>query len=129
MMVASTLICGCGGTESGELPTEPTLADLHTLVFVPTCVSSGCHDATAAGQLDLSTVTSSRQGLIDAPPTNKLAGRSGWVRVAPGDLERSFLYRKVTQPGLGEGAPMPMGLQLTAPYIELITRWIESGAP
>jgi len=24
---------------------------------------------------------------------------------------------------------MPIGLQLTAPYIELVTRWIEGGAP
>ena len=115
--------------ETDDLPAEPTLSDVHAMVLKPACANAGCHDDDAAGQLDLSTIEASREALLAAVPINKLAVRSGWLRVAPGDLDRSFLYRKITQPGLGEGAPMPIGLRLTDPYVQLIARWIEDGAP
>jgi hypothetical protein len=122
------VLAGCGEDEGEILPTEPTLGDVQDLVFSKACATSGCHDIMEAGGLNLSTIQLSREHLVEAIPNNPLARRSGWLRVTPGVLDQSFLYRKLTLPGLGEGAPMPVSNQLTKPYIRLIERWIEGGA-
>ena len=103
------------------------LADVHALVFVPACATSGCHDASAAGGLDLTTENGSRLALLDVVPQNGAARSSGWKLVVAGNVDDSFLYRKIIKPGLGEGAAMPIGLRLTEPYVELVERWMHRG--
>ena len=128
-LLFAVAVSGCGDVDGEALPSEPTLSDVQALVFTPACATSGCHDSNAAGGLDLSDEAHSRVELIDAMPTNPLARRSDWRRVAPGEVERSFLMRKIRQPGLGEGAPMPIARSLAEPYIELVETWIQRGAP
>ena len=118
----------CGEDDEGLLPTDPNLNDVQEMVFEQACATSGCHDSAAAGGLDLSSNEQSRANLIGVAPTNRLARASGWSRIVPGAVDDSFLYRKITLPGLGEGAPMPVSNQLTEPYIALVRRWIEGGA-
>ncbi len=128
-LLFAVAVSGCGDVDGEALPKEPTLSDVQSLVFTPACATAGCHDSNAAGGLDLSDEAHSRVGLIDAMPTNSLAKRSDWRRVVPEDVERSFLMRKIQQPGLGEGAAMPISQALAPPYIDLVRRWIERGAP
>ena len=114
---------------------EPILANVQALVFEPACATGGCHDAEhQAGMLDLSSAQASYDSLVGAdgqgvPVANRVAAENRWLRVKPGDPERSFIYRKMELPGVGEGAPMPVGdLQITAPYMHLLHLWIEAGA-
>jgi len=128
-LLLAVAVTGCGDADDGVIPEDPTLADVQSLVFTPACATAGCHDLNAAGGLDLSNEAQSRLFLIDVIPVNQLAKRSDWRRVVPGDVERSFLLRKVRQPGLGEGAPMPITKALADPYVDLLERWIVRGAP
>lgn len=51
--------------------------------------------------------------------------------VTPGDIEQSYLYRKLTDTHLdagGSGEPMPFDSKLTAEQLATIRRWIEQGA-
>jgi hypothetical protein len=51
-----------------------------------------------------------------------------WVRVAPGDPLRSYLYAKVPRDAAIEGSRMPAGAY--EPEVdELVHAWIEAGAP
>ncbi|MEE2756900.1 MAG: hypothetical protein VYA30_09575 [Myxococcota bacterium] len=129
LVVVTLFQWGCGDDSmEGTLPEQPVLADVQKLVFDKACSTQGCHDVSAAGQLDLSDEETSRDSLLDIPATNTAARARGYIRVEPGLLETSFLYQKVTVPGLGEGAPMPIEGALTEPYIQLIERWIAQGA-
>lgn len=112
----------------GEL--EPTLATLQEHVFAPACALSGCHDdATRAGNLNLSSQAASYAALVDVPVTNAIALENGWLLVKPGDPELSFVVRKMRLPGLGEGAPMPIGeFQVSDYYMTLLEEWISLGA-
>ena len=127
-LLFAVAVSGCGEVNAEALPDDPTLSDVQALVFTPACATSGCHDSNAAGGLDLSDEAHSRVGLINAMPTNPLARRSDWRRVVPNEVERSFLLRKVRQPGLGEGAPIH-AQSLAEPYVDLLDIWIERGAP
>ncbi len=126
-LLALALPC-CGGTQDAlHTSPEPTLENVQRMVFEPACAIEACHDAsTQAGELDLSTLERSRDGLIGIPAVNSVAAENRWLLVKPGDPERSFLVRKIEFPGMGEGAPMPVGdQQLTDPYVDLLYEWIE----
>ena len=128
LLLFAVAVSGCGEVNAEALPDDPTRVTFkHS--SSPACATSGCHDSSAAGGLDLSDEAHSRVGLINAMPTNPLARRSDWRRVVPNEVERSFLLRKVRQPGLGEGAPMPIAQSLAEPYVDLLEIWIERGAP
>ncbi len=122
------VVSGCGEVTLQELPEAPVLSDVQALVLLPACATAGCHDASAAGDLDLSDEATSRAQMVGVLPVNKAAKASMWLRVKPGAPEESFLYRKIVKPGLGEGAAMPIGLRLTEPYVQLVERWITQGA-
>ncbi len=110
---------------------EPSIEDIQVFVFDEVCATSGCHDAeTAGGELDLSTVDASYDGLVDVPAVNSVAAANGWRLVLPGEPDLSFLVRKMEEPGLGEGAPMPLdGTEVTEFYMNAIREWIAMGAP
>lgn len=119
---------GCDSIMMSEQ--APTLDVIQADVFDVACATSGCHDAaTQAGQLDLSSADASYSALVMAPVMNEVASENGWVRVRPYEPELSFLVRKIQQPGIGEGAPMPMGkYELTDYYVDLVATWIAGGA-
>ena len=133
-LALSLPLWGCGAEEApapaDAVALSPTLADLQTHVFEPGCAFSGCHGAdTLAGGLDLSSAEATHASLFDVPAANELAALNGWVRVLPGDPEKSFLVRKLTGPGPGEGSAMPNAAQELDPYyMDLLRTWIEEGA-
>lgn len=109
---------------------EPTLENVQKHVFTPACATSGCHTAeTAAGGLDLSTADASYEALVGKPALNGIAAENHWKLVTPEDPDLSFLCRKLEQPGMGEGAPMPPGeYMVKQEYVELVEDWIADGA-
>ena len=114
---------------SADVASMPaTLDNVQTEVFDKACAS--CHSAEApAGGLDLSNADASYAGLVEMPAQNTLAQENRWMLVTPEDPDLSFLCRKIEQPGLGEGAPMPPGDKELAPaYVDLIEDWIADGA-
>ncbi len=134
-LVSLVMALGCSSepsasVDAGQVELEPTLSTLQEHVFKPGCALSGCHDdATQAGQLNLSSESVSYEALVDVPVTNSVALENGWLLVKPGDPELSFLVRKMRLPGLGEGAPMPIGeYQISNYYMTLIEEWISLGA-
>jgi hypothetical protein len=118
------------GADAGVAALEPTLDNIQAHVFDKACALSGCHAAeSAAGDLDLSSADASYAALVEVSVINNVAKENGWLRVKPEDAELSFLVRKIGVPGVGEGAPMPVGTeQLSAYYQELIEAWIDGGA-
>lgn len=120
----------CGGSDAPE-QLEPTLSNIQQYVLTPACATSGCHDAIdKAGELDLSDAQISYDSMVNVPSKNPVAKASGWIMIIPSDPTRSFLMRKMVNPGLGEGDPMPSAAQELHPYyIELIETWIANGAP
>jgi hypothetical protein len=104
------------------------------------CANSGCHDGTAGSQTSLNINLSSDSlynQIINEAPVNPAALNNFNKIVAPGDVQRSFLLRKIahgisdglalTQP---EGLAMPNGsTQLKNYEIELVRQWIMAGAP
>ena len=124
-------LMACGDPEESQpVDMTPTMDNVQTLVFDQCCALSGCHDdQTQAGDLNLSDPDVSHLALVGQPSVNAVAAENGWQLVAAGDPERSFLMRKMAQPGLGEGAAMPVGLKaLNAPYMEMVSEWIALGA-
>ena len=123
--MAAVALSGCKGEPE---PPPATLTDIQERVFTPGCANSACHGAAAAGGLDLS-AGNAHANLVDVAVSNEVAAENGWVRVLPGDPDRSFLVRKLEQPGIGEGSPMPSSAQVLHPlYLEQIRTWIQEGA-
>ncbi|MEO8601570.1 MAG: hypothetical protein ABI629_03230 [bacterium] len=100
------------------------------------CNSAGCHDATASGGLNLLPEVA-YANLVDQPATSiPNDGPTPWLRVLPGQRDRSLLFVNVaakTNPALYT-APlrsMPFGPlpALSDNELEALRRWIEVGAP
>jgi hypothetical protein len=121
--------CAGDGPDPESLATG-SFAALQTDVFAVHCATGPCHSAaTAAGGLVLEGPDAFDQ-LVGAQPTNESARSAGWLRVAPGSLERSFLWVKLTGPGPGQGSRMPLGAPpLAAADLQRIEDWILAGAP
>ncbi len=126
---AAAVLVGCTQPDSATETMEPTLEMIQEKIFAKAC-ASGCHDAQVrAGDLDLSSAEASYEALVNMPADNDVAFENRWLRVKPGDAERSFLVRKMRQPGLGEGAPMPMGpMGVHEEWMALVEAWINDGA-
>lgn len=130
VVAVGALAAGCEHAEPAPADMEPTLANVQTLVFDECCATSGCHDdGTQAGNLNLSSAELSYLALVEQPADNGVARENRWMLVKPGEPELSFLVRKIEQPGVGEGAPMPVGNKaLNGPYLEMVRAWVEQGA-
>lgn len=105
-------------------------------VFQSNCVS--CHGGSApSGLLDLSAASATvYTSIINKTPVNPAAAAKGNRIIAPGDIHRSFLFRKC-QNGLDkdclleleEGNEMPkQGSKLSKKDVETIRQWILYGA-
>jgi mono/diheme cytochrome c family protein len=90
-------------------------------VFLDAC--AGCHYGEPAGL----GFGSAPGNLIGVPSTQAPT----MVRVDPGHLETSYLWRKLegTHTDVGEGDRMPKGGTLPDADLDLIRRWILGGAP
>ena len=129
LLCVVALTAACGGETVDGMPTNPTAEDIQALIFDETCSQGGCHDLQGAGGLVLTDAQTSKEQLVGHESENETARNSGILRVVAGEPDESFLIRKITVPTLGEGLPMPIEMQLSQPYVDLVVRWIEQGAP
>lgn len=130
-VAAAVLMGGCAGDGTDLTDASGgTFAELQARVFDTRCALGPCHSsAAAAGGLVLESAFAYDE-LVGITPSNDAARAAGLLRVAPGEPERSFLWRKLTNPGPGEGSRMPLGGEpLPEAELEEIRVWILAGAP
>lgn len=104
----------------------PTLIDLHTAIFSPTCAASECHvGAEAPEGLDFSIEPDALRARLEQPATQS---PSGIPLITPGQPASSYLYLKVflKTPLIGE--QMPPTEPLVECEVDAIRTWIEQGA-
>lgn len=112
-------------TPDCDIDYESTFDAIQGEVFDPYCV--GCHNENALGGLDLSA------GASHAQLFEQDSVASSFLRVYPGDEQRSFLWLKVAAHVDDEimisGGNMPPSGPLPENLLELLRVWIYSGAP
>jgi len=126
------------GTEGGDFeavfsvgaPDEmgPTLDEIQSNVFTPTCSVSGCHTGptgdTLPGGMDLTSADASFDSLVGVSSLQVPA----LSRVEAGDPDNSYLVQKL-EGTADEGAQMPFGgPPLDQAVIDDIRQWIADGA-
>lgn len=124
-------------SDNEEPAATPGWRGLHAAVMKTSCAVGACHDGPKGiGGLSFETAEDSYAALVGMPPTNGAAASDGFLLVAPGEPERSFLLRKVSKDQEvlekeAHGAPMPLGnLDRLGPNtLAALTQWIEDGAP
>ena len=107
----------------------PTLGDLYTTIFEPSCGGAGCHlgpGGTAAPVLE------NDEGLYERLLQVSISGTPmPWI--TPGEPEESYLLRKLNDTFRevgGFGTLMPLAnMPLPDEEIELVEAWILAGAP
>ncbi len=105
---------------------------IYEKVFAVSCAFSSCHSAEfAKGGLSLATRDDAYQNLVGTDPFNEAARSAGLKRVDPGKPDKSFLLKKLTEPGPGEGNRMPLNspVPLSDPTVRALREWILAGAP
>jgi hypothetical protein len=102
-------------------------------IFNQTCAVSGCHDSQSKTGGLLLEEGAAYANLVDVTPQNAGASGAGWKRVdaANASPATSYLFHKLTGDLDGtQGARMPFGGgALDDHLVEIITLWIEDGAP
>jgi hypothetical protein len=125
-----------------ETMAQSTAERVYT-IFQTSCAFSSCHDndGPVVG-LDLegsgpNAMMEVYDNIVGVTPSNSFAANKGYKYIEPGDVNRSFLFRKVhdgLEPTISlepsEGGNMPAtGGALDEEDIELIRQWILYGAP
>jgi hypothetical protein len=131
--LAILMLAGCGG--SGDSSCAATSMDtVQTKVFDGCSTQySGCHSTLPPFGANLDLTRGMAYGFLVHAPSNSSPGN--W-RVEPGELDHSFLWRKLTNALAGdgsEGVPMPRDrLDQWAPLnqaqLDAVRCWITSGA-
>jgi hypothetical protein len=128
----AAMLAGCAGSGPPAMnESVSTFARIQTQVFDVSCSSDSCHSSLGqAGSLVLE-AGHAWDSLVSQPAANLVAADHGWMRVTPGDPERSFLLAKLTDTlAAGEGGSMPYNAAaLDADTIEILRAWITAGAP
>src|SRR5262245_53040414 len=104
-VLAAALLSACGGgSGSPSSPPESTFSRIQTQVFDVSCSAESCHSHVGkAGGLVLEEGYSWDE-LMDKAPANPVAASHGWMRVARGEPDNSFLLAKITDSlASGEG--------------------------
>ena len=105
------------------LPAVPGLTDEIQSIFTRSCARANCHIGAGAANLSLEAGRSFAE-LVNQPST-----QVSDLLVAPGDLDRSYLYEKVASAAPRAGERMPIGNALDPLDVEAIRSWIAGGAP
>ena len=111
------------GSVAPSVPMVPGLTDEIQPIFNQSCALANCHVGDGAGGLNLEQGRA-YQDLVNVPST-----QVGGVRVAPGDVNASYLVEKVTADPPRVGERMPIGNALDDLDVEAIEQWIAGGAP
>ena len=127
----SFLLVACTAVFAGcPAPVPPELSAIEQRIFAPSCTFSSCHSVQGhAGQLVL-VPGRSFGDLVGKPCARSEAQARGLLRVAPGDLLRSFLFTKLQDPldpALGDRMPLH-GAPLEESERAAIAEWIRLGA-
>jgi hypothetical protein len=134
LVAASLLLGACEQNEPDPEPRDATWENVREVFDAAGCASESCHGG-GAPEANLAldgTDTDAWEQLVMAPCDNHGADDQGMVRVAPDDIESSFLWTKLTLPSYDSdlGAQMPItGEPLSDEDLDLVRRWIERGAP
>jgi hypothetical protein len=121
--LAETTDPGSGGGE----PVDPTatFTRVQNEIFTPTCGAIGCHDPIGKQENMILTPGRAYTSTVGIS-SNQMPSLK---RVAPGDVNNSYLYRKITGAGI-TGDRMPQGgPYLTDAQTKLVRDWIRRGAP
>jgi hypothetical protein len=117
---------GGGGVDAGPVSFA---ADIKP-IFDAKCVA--CHHPASAIDVDLSDPFDPEHGIVGRANTWVPNGSQETLIVDPGDLDNSFLIKKVESERLDDhidGAPMPMHIErVTADELDRIKQWITDGA-
>ncbi len=111
---------------------ELSFTSIYEKVFAASCAFSSCHSSERhKGGLSLETREGAYQALVGVQPANETALAGGYLRVEPGNSDKSFLLKKLMSPGPGEGNRMPNNspAPLSGATIGAIREWILAGAP
>jgi hypothetical protein len=115
------------GAEAG-----PRLMAAVAAAVIPSCATSGCHDAvTQEHGMDLSTEQSIHLAWVRIRGLDHCSNAAR-VRVVPGRPDQSYVFDKITMTpscDLGQRMPPPPKEMLSAVQIEAIRAWIAAGAP
>ncbi len=110
-----------------------SFAGIHKNILAVTCANSGCHDGTF--EPDYRTIESAYNTLVFHPVKKNDTLNSFQYRVAPGSLDKSMLYLRITQDLNGNSGIMPLIVNPGSDwpskkdeYIQNIANWIEGGA-
>lgn len=142
----SAAIAACGnddggavldGGVSGDAATcttgtiAPTFANVNSLILsTATCKTSFCHDASNAGNLNLSGDQAANFAQLTTGATyNFVAKTTVPNRVVAQSPEQSYFYLKLSQSNPPGGGPMPSGgPMLDQCKIDAVRGWIMNGA-
>jgi hypothetical protein len=131
LILAASFLINCSSPAEPENPIEeqpvanPALAqDIQTAIFNGSCALGGCHDATAASNLDLS------QGNAYNNLVNVTSFQDATKKlVLPSDANNSYLVIKI-EGNQTVGSRMPQNRSpLSNARIQTIKNWINNGAP
>ena len=120
------LSCGGGNGTTSQPPTtvkdDPSFSADIQPIFNSSCISSGCHNATASAGLVL------LQGQSYAALVNVDSSQDNTKkRVLPGDATNSYIVIKL-EGRQTVGVRMPLGGSLNTNSIQNIKNWISKGA-
>ncbi len=117
---------GDGTGDACEATSAPTLSQLQSSIFTPSCALSGCHNAATASQ-GLVLASGLTFGNIVGVPSQQMPSLD---RIEPGDPDLSYLVRKVRGDSSITGGRMPLNGPpfLTEQQIQDIEDWVEAGA-
>jgi hypothetical protein len=125
LVLASSTLLGCpkpDGGAGGEA-CDADLEQIRAEILVPQCTGEFCHDADApAANLDFTRSAEAIAAQLVDVPSGVCAD---WVRVVPGDPERSILLAKLHDPPpCGERMPQDAA-PLSARDLACVRAWIE----
>lgn len=135
--IGAIALGACGGGGGGGVDAAPRpdagpvsyAADIRP-IFQGKCIS--CHHPTSGIDVDLENPFDPEHGIINRANTWVPNGSKETLIVEPGNLENSFLLKKIEETNLDDhvdGSPMPMRIaRVTAGELEDIKQWIRDGA-
>lgn len=135
VLLLALLFAACGSDSGPTNPdnsgggrtikSDPSYAtDIYEILQRRSCTSSGCHGA-GAGGLTMTSASVAYGNLVNQPAV----GKTGEVRVIPGDAEGSYLVKKLEGAAGIAGEQMPRGMTpLDTTDMTNIKNWINQGA-